>query len=97
MNLTGFYVIYDRRRELWWRADCRGYTFNLLEAGAYTEAELARANIRQGDDVVVPLGIAIEKLRLRQEGRIVLDVLVPDMASWPNEIFEPQKKKGSEP
>lgn len=79
-DLPPLFVIWESSRQCWWAPGCKGYTPNLIAAGAYTAEELERANIERGVDEVVPLGDAIGQfMNAPRSGRNVLDAWGEDL------------------
>ena len=69
-----YYVIHSYQHHLYWRDDCKGYTDNIYEAGAYTHEELKRANLEDTDDII-PVSEALARVP-RRTGRRVLDIML---------------------
>ena len=69
-----YYVIRSYQHRLYWRDDCKGYTDNIYEAGAYTHEELKRANLEDHDDII-PLHEALGRIQ-RRSGRRVVDIML---------------------
>lgn len=70
-----YFVIWEKDRQMWWSDSCAGYAPSLLDAGAYTEDELERAILVEGEDTVMPLKEALAISEQDRSGRRVRDLI----------------------